>query len=194
MKKKLLIAGGVVAALILLFVIVVAMQPSTFHVERSMAIDAPADRVFPNVNDLRAWDHWSPWAKLDPDAVNSYEGAEKGEGAIFKWAGNEEVGEGSMTIVESVPHERVRLRLAFIKPFEDVADVEFTFQPEGDATKVTWAMSGENNFVGKLFSMFMDLDTMIGEKYEQGLANMKKLAESQSSLATDVPAETTEPQ
>jgi len=178
MRKKLLIGLGVFAALILVFVIVVAMQPSEFRVSRSAMMSAPAAAIFPHVNELRKWDAWSPWAKLDPNAKNAFEGPAAGQGAAMTWAGNNEVGEGRMTITESKPNELIRLRLDFYKPMAGTSEVEFTFSPEGAQTAVTWSMSGTNNFIGRAMCMVMNMDKMIGGQYEKGLASIKALVEA----------------
>ncbi|MGK2922577.1 MAG: SRPBCC family protein [Methyloceanibacter sp.] len=75
MLKKILL---VLVALVLVFVVVVALQPSEFHVERSVTVDAPASKVFGEVNDFHKWEAWSPWAKLDPNAKVNFEGPEAG--------------------------------------------------------------------------------------------------------------------
>ena len=108
----------VLAIIVVVFVLVVAMRPSGFRITRSATISAPAPVVFAQVNDLHKWEAWSPWAKLDPAARNSYEGPPAGTGAILRWAGNNKVGAGSMTIIESRPHEFIRFRLDFLKPFK----------------------------------------------------------------------------
>jgi len=179
-RKKSGIVRKILLVLVLLiagFVGLVAMQPSDFRVRRSAAMAADPAAVFAHVNDFHKWEAWSPWAKRDPNAKNSFEGPESGKGAVFKWSGNAEVGEGSMTLTESVPNQLVRIRLDFIKPFEDTADVEFYFQPEGDQTRVTWTMSGRNNFIAKAMCLFMNMDQMIGGDFEQGLKNMKSVVE-----------------
>jgi hypothetical protein len=160
------------------FVVVVAMQPSEFRISRSAAMTAPPADVFAQVNDFHNWEAWSPWAKLDPNAKNTFEGPTAGTGAIFKWAGNSEVGEGGMTITESRPAELVRIKLEFVKPMPGTSDTEFTFKPEGDKTVVTWTMSGHSDFLGKAICLFMNMDKMMGEKFDEGLASMKKVAES----------------
>lgn len=187
MGKILLIGLGAIGAVIGVFAIVVAMQPDEFAVTRSATIDAPPAAVFAHVNDFRKWDAWSPWAKLDPNAKNSFEGNAAGEGAIFKWSGNNEVGEGSMTIVESKPPERIRIRLDFVKPMEDTSDVTFTFDPEGSGTKVTWAMSGKSNFVGKAMCMVMGMKETMNAKFDEGLAAMKKTVEAEARSPSPTP-------
>jgi hypothetical protein len=178
-RKKVLIALAVLAAIIIGFVVVVAMQPSEFRIERSLAMAAPPEAVFAQVNDFHKWEAWSPWLKVDPNAKGTYEGPTSGEGAIFRWAGNDEVGQGSMTITQSKPSEFVRIDLHFIKPFEGTAVSAFTLQPAGDQTTVIWSMDGKNNFISKaLCLLVMDMDEMIGSKYEEGLASMKKIVEA----------------
>ncbi|MGQ0635658.1 MAG: SRPBCC family protein [Planctomycetaceae bacterium] len=175
MVKKILIA---VAAIVLVFLGVVAMQPGEFHIARSAKMAAPPERVFAQVNDFHNWGAWSPWIKLDPNAKTSFEGPSSGLGAVFKWAGNSEVGVGGMTIVESQPADSIRIRLDFKEPFEDTSTADFTFRPAGAETEVTWSMSGRNNFVGKAMCLFMNMDQMIGEKFEEGLASLKSVVEA----------------
>jgi polyketide cyclase/dehydrase/lipid transport protein len=175
MLKKFLIA---IAAIIVVFVVVVALQPSDFRIVRSATISAPAPAVFAQVNDFHNWEAWSPWAKLDPAAKATFEGPSAGTGAIFKWAGNKEVGEGSMTITESRPSDLIRIKLEFLRPFEATNSAEFTFKPEGNRTAVTWSMEGKNNFIAKAVCLFMNMDKMVGGQFEQGLAQMKAVVEA----------------
>src|SRR5713226_290937 len=159
MLKKILIA---LAVIVIVFVGVVAMQPSEFRVTRTATISAPAPAVFAQVNDLHNWEAWSPWAKLDPGMKQTYEGAPAGAGAIYAWAGNNQVGEGRMTMTESRPSELIRIKLEFVKPFRGTNIAEFTFKPAGDQTAVTWSMTGQKNFVAKAVHLFMSMDKMVG--------------------------------
>lgn len=176
-RKKILIAFIVLVAIIGVLAVVVAMQPSEFRITRSAAIAAPPAAVFAQINDFHNWDAWSPWAKLDPAAKNSFEGPAAGKGAIFKWVGNSEVGEGSMTITESQPNDLIRIKLDFIKPFEDTSTAEFTFMPEGKQTVVTWTMFGQHNFLSKAICLVMNMDKMVGGKFDEGLASLKAAVE-----------------
>ena len=174
MFKKILI---VIAVLILAFVIVVATRPSQFRVTRSTTINAPAAAVFPHVNELKKWEAWNPWGKIDPVMKLTYDGPASGVGANYAWVGNKEVGEGRATITESRPNELVRLKLEFFKPMAGVSTAEFTFKPKGNQTEVLWDMTGKNNFIAKAFCMFMNMDKMIGGQFEEGLADMKAAVE-----------------
>lgn len=174
-KKIFLVLVVLVAA----FAAVVAAQPSDFRIARSTTVSAPPEVVFAYVNDFHKWDAWSPWAKLDPNAKNSFEGATEGKGAIFKWSGNDEVGEGSMTVTDSRPPDVIQIRLDFVKPFADTSEAEFTFQPQDGKTVVTWAMTGKNNFFEKAICLVMNMEKMLGGKFDEGLASLKKTVEAE---------------
>jgi uncharacterized protein YndB with AHSA1/START domain len=176
MFKKILIA---VALIIVVFAVVVALQPADFSVTRAATISAPPETVFAQVNDFHKWRDWSPWEKIDPEMARNYNGA-AGTGAEYSWAGNGDVGEGQMTITESRPNELIRIKLEFIKPMEGTSDTEFAFKPEGEGTNVTWTMSGENGFVGKAICLFVSMEKMVGGQFEEGLANLKTVSETQA--------------
>ena len=166
-----------VAIAVIIFIIVAAMQPSDFRITRTGTITAPASAVFAQVNDLHKWDAWSPWAKLDPDAKNSFEGSASGVGAIMRWVGNNKVGQGSMTIIESRPDEFISFKLEFLKPFKATNTSEFNFSSENDQTTVTWSMYGKNNFMGKAIGLIMSCEKMVGGQFEKGLAALKSVVE-----------------
>jgi len=166
------------AAVVIVFVAIVAMQPSDFRVARTATIAAPAPAVFAQVNDYRNWKAWSPYEKLDPAMKKTYEGAAAGTGAVYTWAGNSQAGEGRATITESRPNELIRIRLEFLKPFTATNTAEFTFEPEGDRTAVTWNLTGTRNFLFKAVGLFMNMDKMVGGQFEEGLAQLKSVTEA----------------
>jgi len=190
MLIKILIGTALtIAAIVVVFSIVVVIQPSDFRVSRSAKMNAPPSAAFGQVNDYHNWDAWSPWAKLDPNAKVTFEGPTSGTGAKFSWSGNDKVGAGRQTIVESKPDELIRINLEFEKPFKGTSTAEFTFKPEGDQTLVTWTMFGKNDFMGKAVSLFMDCDKMVGSEFEKGLASMKTIVEAESPQSTQIVAE-----
>ena len=175
MLKVILMA---LAAIVVVLVIVVALRPSEYRVERTTIIAASPAAVFAHVNDLHKMQVWSPWAKLDPEARNTFDGPPAGIGAAFTWAGNKSVGEGRMTITDSRPGELVGMKLDFMKPFASTATTEFTFRPEGGHTAVTWSLAGRHSFIPKAVGLFMSVDKMIGDQFEKGLVNLKAVTEA----------------
>jgi hypothetical protein len=167
-----------IVAVIVLLLIVAALQPTDFRYVRTTTIDAPPAAVFAEVNDFHRWDDWSPWAKLDPNSKTEFSGPSSGEGAGFRWSGNNEVGEGSMKIVESRPHERIAIELQFLRPMKATNEAVFTFEPRSSGTHVTWSMTGKNNLMGKAFGLIVNCDKMLGAQFEKGLATMKTLVEA----------------
>lgn len=172
MIKKLLLGLVAVIAIIL---VVASFQSDDMSVTRSATIHSPPDAVFKVVNDFRQWDAWSPWSKLDPQMKKTLEGPPEGVGAVYKWSGNNEVGEGSTKLIESKPNEMIGMKLEFVRPFAGSADVKFTFDPEGEATKVTWNMQSKKPFIGKVMGLFMDCEKMCGDQFSEGLDNLAKV-------------------
>ena len=196
MLKKI---GIGVAVLIVAFLVLVATRPSTYTVERSATISAPADVAYGQVADFHYWAAWSPWEKLDPSMKKTYDGAPTGQGAMYHWVGNDQVGEGRMTIVGAKPGEQIDIKLEFVKPFEATSQTLFTFKPAGDTTQVTWIMNGTNNFMSKAVSLFVNFQASIGSDFERGLAALKTAAEGEAkkraaaAAAANKPAETGAP-
>jgi uncharacterized protein YndB with AHSA1/START domain len=172
MIKKILIGLVAVIALVL---IVAALQPNDFRVERSASLAAPQAALFEYVNDHHKFNEWNPFIKMDPSTKNTYSGPTSGVGAVCAWVGDK-TGEGRSTITESKPNELIRFRMDWIKPMEGVSTIDFTFKPEGDKTRVTWAMYGPQTFMGKVMSLFMSCEKMCGPMFEQGLADLGKVA------------------
>jgi len=174
MIKKIAIVIALLIAGILGFA---ATKPDTFRVQRAASIKASPEKVFALINDFKRWDAWSPWEKKDPAMKRTWGAVTSGKGAKYGWDGNSEVGQGSMEITESVPPSRITLKLDFVKPFEGHNIVEFTLEPKGDVTNITWAMQGPAPFITKVIQVFCDMDSMVGKDFETGLANMKTVAE-----------------
>ena len=167
----------VVVAAIAAVLIFAATKPDVFRVQRAASINAPPDKVFPFINDFKRWEAWSPWEKKDPAMKRSFGATTGGKGATYAWEGNKDVGQGSMEITQSVPSSRIALKLDFVKPFEGHNVVEFTLEPKGDATQVTWTMAGETPYFAKIIHVFINMDSMVGKDFEAGLANLKSIAE-----------------
>ncbi|MCI0734680.1 MAG: SRPBCC family protein [Beijerinckiaceae bacterium] len=163
------------AVIVTALITAIALRPSEFRIERTAKIAASPATLFGHINDFHKWEAWSPWARLDPGARNSFSGKAAGPGAVFAWSGNNKVGEGRMTITESRPGELIRMKLDFMKPFKATNTAEFTFKPEGDRTLVAWSMAGRNNFMGKAIGLFMNCDKMAGAQFEQGLENLRSV-------------------
>lgn len=159
------------------FAAYVAMQPGAFTVTRSATFAATPDMLFDQINDLSKWEKWSPWAEMDPSQKMSYSGPVAGEGASMGWEGKE-TGVGTMTITSSQPNELIKMKLVFKKPMEGEGDITFAFVPEGDKTKLTWTHTGVNDFMGKAFDIVMNVQKCLGEQFEKGFENLRKLVEA----------------
>lgn len=174
MLKTASIVVGLLIAGVLVFA---ATRPDTFRITRATTIKAPPERIFPLVNDFKRWGAWSPWEKKDPNMKRSFGGAPEGKGATYAWDGDGNVGQGRMEIVDAAAPSKVAIQLDFVRPFEAHNKVLFTIVPKGDATEVTWDMQGPANYVSKLIGVFVNMDRMVGNDFELGLANLRAVAE-----------------
>ncbi|TXJ22137.1 MAG: polyketide cyclase [Afipia sp.] len=165
------------AVLIAIVLGLAVMRPDTFRVQRSIDINAPADKIFPLINDYRNWGSWSPYEHVDPDMQRTFSGAPSGKGSIYEWRGNKNIGHGRMEILDTTTPSKIVIKLDFFSPFEAHNMAEFTMQPKGGATNVTWAMHGPVPFMAKIIHMFMNMDRMVGGQFQQGLVSMKAVAE-----------------
>lgn len=180
MLKIVLIVVVCILAAVLIFA---ATRPDTFQVERRVSIKAPPDRIYPLIADFHNWTAWSPWEKIDPMLKRTYSGAPTGKGAIYAWEGNSKVGSGGMEITEVSPPQKVVIKLDFLKPFEAHNVTEFTLVPAGDSTEVTWNMNGPVPYLAKIMHLFFSMDKMVGGQFDEGLTNLKAVAEGHTPRA-----------
>lgn len=174
MLKNIALIAIVLIAVLLIFA---ATRPDNFHVERTVEIKASPEKIFPLMNDMHHWTMWSPYDKKDPNMKRQYSGPASGKGAIYEWDGDKQVGKGRMEIIESTPYDLIVIKLDFLSPFEAHNTAEFILQPQGESTKVTWAMYGPSNFLSKLMGLFFSMDRMVGDDFSIGLENLKAIAE-----------------
>jgi len=177
MIKAVIILGVVLAAALTGVLVLAALKPDVFRVERSASIKAPPEKIYAQINDLKAWAAWSPYERKDPAMKRTFGAVTAGKGAVYEWHGDKNVGKGRMEIVAVESPSKIVIKLNFLEPFEAQNTAEFTMDRKGDATTVIWAMFGPANFVSKLMGVFFNMDKMIGKDFEAGLANLKALAE-----------------
>jgi uncharacterized protein YndB with AHSA1/START domain len=171
-----LLAGA--GALVAGFLGYAATRPAQFTVRRSLRIKATPDKVFPHISDFHKWEAWSPWEKLDPAMRKTHSGPPAGRGAAYAWEGNNKVGKGRMEIVDATQPSRVEIRLEFERPWKATNQTEFILTPSGQDTEVTWSMTGNNNYMAKVFGVFMNMDKLVGRDFEKGLAGLKSVTEA----------------
>jgi Polyketide cyclase / dehydrase and lipid transport len=168
----LIVAVALVAALVF-----AALKPDTFRIERSIRIDVAPEVIFSNINDFKKWEDWSPWDKIDPALERRYSGAARGVGAAYAWTGNKKVGSGRMEIIGSTPFTGVQIKLDFTAPFVAHNIVDLTLTKDGDATHVSWAMSGPQPFISKVMGLAFNMDQIVGKDFTKGLAALKQVSE-----------------
>lgn len=173
MLKRVLL---LLAVLVVGVLAAVLLQPSTFHVERSITLAAPVDIPFGLVNDFHRWQFWSPWEAQDPKLRRGFDGPYVGPGASYTWS-SDKVGSGKMTLLETRPYDSIRIQLEISKPLRADHTLTFTFQPVPEGVTVRWAMDGHHGLLGKAFSLFGGMDARVGGDFEKGLARIQELVD-----------------
>ena len=172
-----LILKSILTAIVLLLVYA-WFKPKTFRVERSTVINAPAEKVYKHLADFHNWQAWSPWEGLDPDLKRTFAGPAEGVGAVYSWEGNNKVGAGRMELTKADPKTGISLNLDFLRPFKASNITDIAFTPEGNGTRVNWAMHGPHPFMMRLMSTVFSMDKMVGKDFEKGLAQLKSVSEN----------------
>jgi uncharacterized protein YndB with AHSA1/START domain len=174
------IVGYVLLGLVVLIGIILAIastRPDSFHVSRTRRINAPADRLFGQINDLRLMNTWNPYALRETTGTTSYSGPDSGKGAKFHFDGKKS-GSGSIEIIDAAAPRNVTMRLLMHKPFKADNTIVFTIAPQAEGNDVTWAMSGKQPLLAKVMTMFLDCDKMVGRDFEEGFSNLKAKVET----------------
>ncbi len=156
----------------------IAFQDPNYKLSREISIDAPAEKIFPYLNNAKLFEAWSPWSKLDPKAKMTYSGSAEGVGSVTSWVDGEKLGTGSATIIESVPSKSVTTKLVFVKPFTMEQTAVISIEPKEGKSVVTWSVTGQNTFLCRVVCFFMSQEKMIGPIFDQGLSNLKNLTET----------------
>jgi|GEM_PF-347179 DNA gyrase inhibitor len=177
------IVGIVVAVLIIAFIGYVLTRSPHFRYERSTVFKAPPEKIFPYLSQFKLGSEWSPFEKVDPNMKKEIIGTDGTVGAKMNWEGNKDAGSGQLEFLKIQPNEFVEMRLQMIKPFPAENLVRYELKKEGDGTKFTWIMSGENGFFGKLMTVMIDCEAMIGGQFEKGFENLKPIVDGPQAVA-----------
>ncbi len=183
--KVLKYIGGFILILIIAILLLGLVMKKEYSVVRSIEIDAPKQVVWKNIYSFKAQDKWSPWRELDPNQKTEYIGEDGEVGSGTKWEGDPEtVGTGSQELLATQKFERVESKLRFIIPWEAENDVFIAQEPIANGIKVSWGFKGEIGYPMNVFLPFMGMEKFIGQDFEKGLAKLKSICESQTSLGT----------
>lgn len=170
----------IVVLIIAAFVIRAALKPNSFRIERSIHINAAPVQIFPHINDFKSHMVWSAWEKVDPNMQRNMSSQTSGVDATYEWSGNKEIGNGKMTILESHPNNKIISKIEFFAPMKATNTLEYTLEPSADGTLVKHAMLGASPFFRNFTCLFINVDKMVGEKFEESLRGLKAVCEDEN--------------
>ncbi|MEM5566788.1 SRPBCC family protein [Psychroserpens sp. AS72] len=163
------------------FAIYVAVQPNDYTFNRSKVIDAPVPVVYDVVNDFKEWPRFSPWIEQDKDAVLTFNEKTSGVGAGYSWEG-EILGIGNAKTVDVLNNKKIKQEIEFVKPFESISNINWTFEQVEKGTKVTWSMEGKQDFMTKLYVAFAgSIEKNTGPDFERGLFKLDSIVQADMS-------------
>ena len=170
-----------IAIIVIVFLIVIlafaSTKPNTINIQRFTSIKASPEKIFSLINDFHQWPSWSPLDKSDSTMKRTFSGTMSGKGASSEWTSKGQAGSGRMEITESNAPSKIIVKVDFVKPFEAHNLNEFTLEPMGAMTTLTWAMHGTNLYMAKVMSIFISMDRVMGKHFETGLRSLKALSE-----------------
>lgn len=172
--EKILFAVLVIA---FLMVLIAFLLPAKWHVQQSIVIQAPAEKIHPYIEDLHRWQAWSPWnTQTDPTVHFVYTGAPSGVGAAVSWLG-QKTGQGSLMITKSDPSKGISYLLQ-LGPDSLPSNGRIDFETVNGQTQVTWSDEGElgNNPLNRYVGLAMQ--SVIAADLKDGLLRLKKLVET----------------
>jgi len=177
MKKLLYYLLGFLLLVILIYCGLCAIGPKNFNTERSLTIDAPKNMLFNMVNDFKVWEKWSPWYDKDPAMKVEYGPTTQGVGASYSWSGNEEVGAGTMTAIESSVGAIHKSKMVF-EGFDEPSTAEFNFNDKEGKTEVVWKHYSESDlpFLIRGYMLITGAKKKMEKDFENGLNKMAALA------------------
>lgn len=155
-----------------------ALRPAHYKISREILIKASPEIIFPHVNNSKMTYQWMPWQENYPGLEMVYSGPEAGVGSKSSWDSDTKMGKGESLIIENKLNEYVKFQLSYYKPMEMVQIANIKLIPEGSDTKVVWEVDGQNNYIGRVVTIFMDMDKMIGTEFMKGLVNLKSIVEA----------------
>ncbi len=176
MLKKISLAVFITVTAFLLFV---STRDGKFQYERSGTINASAEKIFPFISNFKLGNQWSPYQQMDPNMKITFSGGDAEVGSSMEFQGNSQVGSGKLQILRMVPNQLVEIQLTMQKPFHAENLIQYRLMPEGAVTRFSWSMTGDGGFMGKLISLFINCEKMVGDQFIQGIQNLKSVVESQ---------------
>lgn len=183
MLKKILL---VLAGLILVLLLVGFVLPGKLEVSKSVSINAPADAVFEEINDLKRWENWQYWNTLDTANMKiTYGDKTSGTGASYSWD-SPILKTGTISLTESIPNKSVALSMDF---GGNPASGLYALDPDGDNTKLTLNFSNDTgmNPIGRWINVFMKGE--IEKSFDYACKKIKDIAEAKPKFTYTITEE-----
>lgn len=171
--------GIVILGIIAILMIASVFMPTRVHIERDIIINAQKELIFQQVNNLENWKQWAPWM---PDSINGFDTAGEDEPNTDATTPTDDpkarTSGTTVAITRSVPFEVVEMDIEKEKWQMKGA---FRLEVLQEGVRAIWSIDAETG--KKPFRKYSGLffNKYIGDQLEEGLLNLKNLAETNTS-------------
>ena len=176
--KVLKILGIIVLVIVVLVAVLALIAPKSYHVERTIVINAPTEVVFRQIQFWRNWSAWSPWAEMDSTMTVTVEGIDGQPGSKYIWEGDPKItGQGEMTNTGITQNEEILYHLHFILPWESESDGWMRLSDAASGVQAAWGFSGKYPMPMNIMLLFMNMEKMMAPDFDRGLELLKEISE-----------------
>ena len=169
----------IIAGITLLLLIIALFTKKKYYVQREIIINAPLQKVFGYIKQLKNWDNFNKWAMADPDMKREFKGTDGTVGFIYAWNGNKKAGEGEKEIRAIVEGKSFGWEIRFVRPFTAIGYTNMSTESKSEnQTKVT--MSNTSKIKFPLNIMVPMVEKMLPKDMDTSLATLKNVLEKQS--------------
>ena len=166
----------VLAGIIVLLLVSALFMRKEYSIQRGIIIDAPRQKVFDYLKQLKNQDNFNKWVMVDPGMKREFRGTDGTAGFVYAWNGNKKAGAGEQEIKAIVEGESIETEIRFIRPFAGIAYANMTTEPvSGQQTKVTWSNASEMKYPMNL--MLSMIGKMLAKDMDTSLLNLKNILE-----------------
>lgn len=168
----LLIIPGIIA----LVLIVALFTRKNYNVYSEVIINAPRQKVFDYIKQLKNQDYFNKWVMVDPNMKREFKGTDGTVGFIYGWNGNKKAGEGEQEIKAITEGKSIDTEIRFVRPFAGLAYVNMSTEAIAEnQTKVSWSNVSKMSYPMNI--MVSMIEKMLVKDMDTSLGNLKRILE-----------------
>jgi hypothetical protein len=159
--------------------VIAAVVGTAWTIERSIVINASADRIWKELGTLRALNSWNPWSSKDPNVKLNFKGQDGAVGSSYDWDSTDKnVGAGTQTILSTDAPRELQTRVDFLRPFKGTGNSWLKLNESNGKTTVSWGMASSTPYPMNIIKVFGVIEKNMDKAFNEGLGELKRRSES----------------